>query len=146
MIEYETNAVFLHKQDYDELLDLLRRTRADFENHQKRAAEERRAARADAVRDFLRDFLPALDALGAAAAGGDPGLDLTYKEFLRVLALSGVARMETVGKPFDPNYHEAVGVVETAQVPEGAVAEELRAGWLSGPRVLRAALVKIAKR
>lgn len=140
-----TDACFIDRKDYDAVRDLVKRTQAEFENYQKRVAEERKTLRVDAVRDFLRDFLQAIDALDAAAKTGDEGVNLLYKEFVRVMGLSGVTRMETVGKPFDPNYHEAAGLVESANVPEGTVVEELRAGWTVGPRVLRAATVRIAK-
>ena len=139
-----------------EYLDLAKRTKADFINYQDRARREREDSRKYAVESFVADLLPALESLrhtmsslrsGAADAKAVlDGVALVEKEFLRVLAKSGIAPIEAVGKPFDPLYHEAVGFVPTADQPENTVVEEVRAGWKMYDRVLRPASVRIAQK
>jgi molecular chaperone GrpE len=133
----------------DEYLDMARRAKADFINYQDRVRRDRQEWTRQAVEDFLRDFLPALDSF-ALARFQDPKLleaiRLIDKEFLRVLAKNGVTPIETAGKTFDPLYHEALAVLETADKPDGAILDEARRGWTIDGRVIRAASVRIAKR
>ncbi len=132
----------------DEYLDLAKRAKADFINYQDRVRRERQEWRRQAVEDFLRDLLPALDGF-ALAKTGDPAileaLRLIERELLRVLAKNGVTPIETAGKMFDPLYHEAVMLEETAERPEGSIIEEVRRGWMMDGRVIRAASVRVAK-
>lgn len=132
----------------DEYLDLARRAKADFINYQDRVRRERQQWTRQAVEDFLRDFLPALDSF-ALARFEDPKLveavRLIEKEFLRVLAKNGIRPIEAEGKTFDPLYHEAVAVVETAEKPEGAIVDVARRGWTIDGHVIRAASVRVAK-
>ena len=132
----------------DEYLDLARRAKADFINYQDRVRRDRAEWTRQAVEDFLRDFLPALDSF-ALARFDDPKLleaiRLIEKEFLRVLAKNGVKPIETAGKTFDPLYHEAVAVLETTEKPDGAILDEARRGWTIDGRVIRAASVRVAK-
>lgn len=132
----------------DEYLDLAKRARADFLNYQERVRRERAEWTRQAVADFLADFLPAMDAF-ALARFEDPKLleavRLIEREFLRVLAKWGAVPVETAGRKFDPLYHEAVAVQETAERPEGTILEEVRRGWRMGDRVIRPASVRIAR-
>jgi len=132
----------------DEYLDLARRARADFINYQDRMRRERADWTRQAVEDFLRDFLPALDGL-CLASFEDPKLEeavrVIEKEFLRVLAKNGVTPIETAGKPFDPLYHEAVSVEEAPGKPDGSILGEVRRGWMVGGRVLRPASVRLSR-
>jgi len=132
----------------DEYLDLARRARADFINYQDRVRRDRQDWTRQAVGDFLRDFLPALDGF-AMARSEDPkfieAVRLIEKEFLRVLAKNGVVPVETAGKTFDPVYHEAVAVEEVPGKPEGTILEEVRRGWMVDGRVLRPASVRISR-
>ena len=132
----------------EEYLDMARRARADFDNYQKRVARDRQEWSRQAVERFVAEFLPALDGLAAARfedAQLTEAVRLIDREFLRVLAKSGIVPIEASGKPFDPAFHEAVGVVETSDHPDGAVVDEVRRGWMIDGRVLRASSVRIAK-
>lgn len=140
----------------EEYLDLAKRAKADFLNYQDRVKREREQTVRYAIESFVMDFLPALESLRHAlhslrGGAADPkavldGAQLMEREFLRVLAKNGITPIETAGKTFDPRFHEAVGFVETADIAENQVAEEVRAGWMLHDRVLRPASVRIAKK
>lgn len=125
----------------EEFLDLARRTKADFLNYQDRVKRDRQDWTRQALEGFIRELLPAMDGF-ALARFDDPklveALRVIEREFLRILAKSGVTPIEVAGKAFDPAYHEAVSVE-----PGGTVLEEVRRGWMIGDRVLRAASVRI---
>ncbi len=133
----------------EEYLDLARRARADFVNYQDRVRRERQEWGRQAVEQFVREFLSAMDAF-TLARFEDPKLveaiRVIEREFLRILGKFEIVPLETAGKAFDPLYHEAVAVEERADVPEGTILEEVRRGWMIGDRVLRPAAVRIAKR
>ena len=156
-----SNAVFLHRADLERLAqsarqaaefkEIAQRVQADFINYQDRVRREKEDWSRAAVGRFVREFLPALDSLADAirsAPAGAPadGLRILQKEFLRVLATQGVAPIEAVGRPFDPNLHEAIGTVERADAEPGTVVEELRGGWTIQGRLLRPATVRVAAR
>src|SRR5262245_30472028 len=105
------------EQKRDEYLDLVKQTRADFENYQKRAARDRETERRYAQAHLAGHPLPALDnlerAIAAATAAGDTGplaqgVTLVQTQLLDVLRRHGVTRIDAKGKPFDPNLHQAV--------------------------------------
>ncbi len=127
----------------EEYLELARRAKADFLNYQDRVRREKAEWTRSALDGFIRELLPALDGF-ALATFDDPklleALRLIEKEFVRVLAKHGITPIDTAGKPFDPNYHEALGVE-----PGGSLLQEVRRGWMIGDRVLRAASVRIVK-
>ena len=127
----------------EEYLDLARRAKADFLNYQDRVRRDKQDWTRQAVEGFIRELLGALDGF-AMAKFEDPKLleaiRILEKEFLRVLAKSGVVPIETAGTAFDPAFHEAVAVD-----PGGTLLEEVRRGWMIGDRVLRAASVRIVK-
>ena len=126
-----------------EYLDLARRAKADFINYQDRVKRDRQLWRKEALEGFMLDLLPALDGLSLAKFE-DPklveALRLVEKEFVRVLAKSGVTPIDTAGKPFDPQFHDAVAVDSG-----GTTLEEVRRGWMIDGYVLRAASVRIVK-
>lgn len=132
----------------EEYLELARRQKADFLNYQERVRREREDWKRQALDDFVRDFLPALDAF-TWARFEEPtlmeSLRLVEREFHRVLAKHGIVPVETEGQLFDPARHEAVIVEESPDVPDGRVLEELRRGWRMGSRVLRAASVRVSR-
>jgi molecular chaperone GrpE len=131
----------------DEYLDLARRQKAEFINYQERTRREREDWKRQALDDFVRDFLPALDAF-TWARFEEPtlmeSLRLVEREFLRVLSKNGITPIEA-GPVFDPALHEAVDVEERTDVPPGQILEEVRRGWKLGSVVLRPASVRIAK-
>ena len=123
---------------------------ADFENFRRRIAREQEGAREEGRRDTLLRLLPALDTLERALATGSKdmafyeGVAATHRLFLTALRDLGVEPIESEGRRFDPNVHEAVGTVATEGVEPGTVAHEVRRGWRLGDELLRAAQVVVA--
>src|SRR5687768_15220978 len=115
----------------DEYLDLARRQKAELLNYQERVRREREDWKRQALEDFVRDFLPALDAF-TWARFEEPtlmeSLRLVEREFHRVLAKHGIVPVETEGQAFDPARHEAVAVEERVDIPAGMILEEVRRG------------------
>ena len=132
----------------DEYLDLLRRTKADFINFQDRVRREREEWSKEGLRDFIRDFLPALDSF-TWARFEEPtlmeSLHLVEREFLKKLAHHHIFPIATAGKMFDPAFHEVVAVDERSDKPPGTILEQVRRGWMIGDHVLRPAGVRVAK-
>lgn len=137
-----------------EYLDGWQRSRADFTNYKKRVERENADLSATIAATVLTRILPVLDdfdlAMKNAPADGDgakwaSGLALVHKKFNSVLENEGIKRIEAEGQPFDPNVHEAVVHEESADHESGHVIEILRQGYKIGDRVLRPALVKVAK-
>lgn len=139
------------EQEKKDLHDRLLRTAADFENYKKRAKKEMDDAANRGREQLLKELLPALDNLTRAlqhAPAGDPlavGVQQTEKLLLQALEKFGVTRFESVGKPFDPSVHDAIQQVETSEMPAGTVAQEFAPGYLLGQRLLRPAMVAVAK-
>jgi molecular chaperone GrpE len=136
----------------DEYLDQLQRSRAEFANYQKRAKSQAEADRVYAVGGLARDLLDGLDnleratdALRASGASGiTEGLDMVHKQLLATLAKHGVEPIPALGKPFDPNQHEAVLQQPDAEHPEGTVVAELSRGYRIHERVLRPSKVAVS--
>ncbi len=137
-----------------EYLDGWQRARADFANYKKRVERDQAEARQNAAAEVLARVLPALDdfelALKNAPVNGDgakwaAGVALVHRKLSAILENEGIKRIEAEGQPFDPNLHEAVVHEESADHPEGHVTAVLRQGYKLGDRVLRPALVKVAK-
>jgi molecular chaperone GrpE len=143
------------QQERDELYDRLLRMTADFDNYRKRTERERRELSDAVAADIVRDVLPAVDDLEralAAPAGDDSapayrrGVELIHRRLLDALRVRGVEPLDVIGKPFDPNWHEAVGHDPASDDRrEGDVTAELRRGYRIGQRLLRPAQVKVAK-
>src|SRR5689334_4663141 len=130
------------------------RTAADLDNMKKRAARDRAEAIRFANESFLRDLLPVVDnlerAVEAARGGGNgkplvEGVELVLKSLLDVLERHGVTRVEATGARFDPTHHEAVAHVESAAHEPNAVMAEHQRGYRLNDRLLRPALVTVAK-
>ncbi len=139
----------------DEYLDLLKRSRADFANYQKRVEAERRRWGALAQRDLLARLLVASDQcrLAARKAETDTSAEslrdaicLVWSEVEKFLEVSGARVIPTVGESFNPDKHEAVSVAEREDVPDSTVVEEVRPGYEFDDLVLRAAQVVVSKR
>lgn len=132
----------------DEYLELCKRLRADLLNYQDRVRREKECWSRQALDDFFRDFIPAMD-IFTWARFEEPtlmeSLRLMEREFLRVLAKQSVVPIETQGKTFDPAYHEAIGFEEREDGVDGAIIEEVRRGWILEGHVLRAASVRIVR-
>jgi molecular chaperone GrpE len=141
------------REERDSLFDRLARLQAEFDNYRKRVAKENADFRDYAVADAARALLPAIDNLSlalknAAASPGDfrKGVELIYKQLQDALAKLNVQRVPAQGEPFDPRVHEAIEVVESDAVPDHHVLEELQPGYRVKDRLLRPAMVKVAKK
>jgi len=138
------------KAERDQLLDRLARQQAEFENARKRAAREQRDFKDYAVAEAVQTLLPVLDsferALKTAPAGEfRNGVELIYKQLADTLGRLGVRPIAAQGEPFDPRHHEAVEVVESTAVADHHVLEELQRGYMLKERLLRPAMVRVAK-
>jgi molecular chaperone GrpE len=140
----------------DENWDRLLRQTADFENFKKRAARERQDAVKYAHEALLTKLLPVLDnfEMALAAAQNAPaegvkslqaGVTMIQQQLRATLTDAGLEEIEALGKPFDPHVHEAVSQLESADVPEGQVLQQLRRGYKLRDRLLRPASVIVAK-
>jgi molecular chaperone GrpE len=138
-----------------ETFDRLLRATADLDNFRKRARRDVDDARIEATKKVLSEMLPVVDNLERALAHADgadaaaasiiDGVKLVLRQFVQAFERFEVVPFESIGQPFDPNVHEAVGQIETADHPPGAVAQELQRGYRIGDRLLRAAMVVVAK-
>jgi molecular chaperone GrpE len=139
------------RAERDSLLDRLARTQAEFDNARKRAVKEQQEFRDYAVADAVKSLLPALDSLERAlqvksdAVELRGGVELIHKQLLAALAKLSVNPIASKGQPFDPRYHEAIEMVETSDAPDHQVIEELQRGYRFKDRLLRPAMVKVAK-
>lgn len=131
--------------------DQYARTLADFDNYRKRVARDREELAQFAAKDILKDILPTVDnlalALGKAENKEDPfvqGVKLAYDGFLKALADHGATPIDSVGEPFDANYHEALAQLPSPDVAEGVVMNEVKRGWLLHGKLLRAAQVVVS--
>ena len=132
---------------------------AEFENYRKMAARERQEDVKRSVEDLIVSLLPTLDNLETAlkhagerhknkktSGGLIEGVEMTLREFKRVLEKAGLKAIEALGRPFDPQFHHAISQVERGDVPGMTVVEELRAGYVHNGKVLRASLVVVSER
>jgi molecular chaperone GrpE len=139
------------KVERDALLDRLARLQAEFDNARKRAVREQQEFREFAAADVVKAFLPTLDSFERALkAGGDTtefrnGIELIYRQFQDALQKIGVQPIVALGQPFDPRVHEAIEMVDTTDVPDHHVMDELQRGYKYKERLLRPAMVRVAR-
>jgi molecular chaperone GrpE len=141
------------RHERDALHDRLLRQAAEFDNFRKRGERERREMVEYAAARLLQELLPIVDdferALQAdAGSGADAyrqGLEIIHRQLMDLLRNRGVTPIETVGADFDPHIHQAVDYEEAPDRREGEVVAEFRRGYRLGDRLLRPALVKVAK-
>ncbi len=139
------------KAERDALLDRLARQQAEFDNARKRAMREQQEFRDFAAADVIKNILPVLDSFERALkAGGGPsdfrsGIELIYRQLQDALQKAGAQPVEAVGQPFDPRFHEAIEMVDTSEVPDHQVLEELQRGYKYKDRLLRPAMVRVAR-
>jgi molecular chaperone GrpE len=139
------------RAERDGLLDRLARAQAEFENARRRASKEQQDFRDFAMADTIKSLLPVLDSFERAlqmkshSADFRSGIELIYKQLQDVLAKQGVRAIAAQGDPFDPRLHEAIEMVETAEAADHEVLEELQRGYKYKERLLRPAMVKVAK-
>ncbi len=136
------------------LKDMWMRTAADFDNFRKRSRREVEDAKKGGKEDLLREVLPVFDnlerALQSAARATDvaavsQGLSMVLKQLEGTLSKVGISKVATIGSAFDPGVHEAIQQVETDEHPAGTVMAEIQPGYVQGERLIRAAMVVVAK-
>jgi molecular chaperone GrpE len=140
------------KAERDALLDRLARLQAEFDNARKRAVREQQDFREFAAADVIKNFLPTLDSFERALKSASPdstdfrnGIELIYRQFQDALQKIGVQPIPAVGQPFDPRVHEAVEMVDSTEVPDHHVLDELQRGYKYKDRLLRPAMVRVAR-
>ena len=138
------------KAEIEEKDDRYKRIMAEFENYKKRSAKERESLYDSIISEIVSSFLPVLDNLEKAAKAETKdeeykkGVELMLQQFKDVLASKGVKEIETVGKTFDPELHEAVSSVVDENLGEKEIKEEFRKGYMIGNRVIRHSMVIVA--
>lgn len=145
------------QKDRDETYDRLLRVTAEFDNYRKRTERERRDLSDYITMDVLRDVLPVVDDLERAMTAAGPvdshpelavyhqGITLIHRQLLDALRRRGVEPVDVVGQPFDPEWHEAVASEPAEGVADGVILAELRRGYRIHGKLLRAAMVKVAR-
>ncbi len=130
------------------------RTAADFDNFRKRVRRELEDTRKSGREELLKELLPVFDnlerAVQSAQRATDPkavadGLAMVLRQFVDTLGRTGIQKVPTIGKEFDPGVHEAIQQVETDEHPVGTIVAEVQPGYVQGDRLVRAAMVVVAK-
>lgn len=142
------------QKELEEALQRYLRLAADFDNFRRRTRQELDDVRKTAAERLIGELLPVLDNFERALASARSlfpdsvvtGIDMIYRQLWHVLEQSGAQPMDAAGQTFDPTRHEAFEQVETDDFPEGTVIEEVQKGYLLNGKVLRPALVRVAKR
>ena len=139
------------REETKQLRDQLVRKQAEFENFRKRTEKEKQDGLQYALFTAMKELLPVLDgferALASQGTGGDfrKGVELIHQQFASALQKLGVKPVESKGHPFDPHLHEAVATVVTNEVPEHQIVDEMQRGYFLKDRLLRPAMVRVAK-
>lgn len=129
------------------------RTTADFDNFRKRTRKELEDNRKAGKEELLKDLLPVFDNLERAAQSAlraqdvkavAQGLEMVLRQFVDTLVRTGITKVPSVGHPFDPQVHEAIQQAESDE-PQGTVIAEVQPGYVQGERLVRAAMVVVAK-
>jgi molecular chaperone GrpE len=139
------------KAELDHVRDIYLRKLAEFDNFRKRVEREREEVRLAGVEEMIRDLLPVLDNFERALQHAEDdsgaflqGIEMIAKQLWDTLERRGVAEVNPVGQPFDPELHEAVQRVEDGQHPSGTVAWVMLKGYTMGDRLIRPAMVGVA--
>jgi molecular chaperone GrpE len=140
------------KAERDALLDRLARLQAEFENARKRVVREQQEYREYAVADTVKALLPILDSFDRALQGTNlegpefrAGIELINKQLHDALVKLGVRPIPAKGEPFDPHLHQAIEMVDTDEVEDHHVLEELQKGYKFKDRLLRPSMVRVAR-
>lgn len=149
----DTNATDALQKERDELYDRLLRKTAEFDNFRKRVERDRKEMIDWAAADVLGELLSIVDDFDRALAAEAPpeaqtfkaGLELIQRQLAELLKKRGVTTVEALGADFDPHVHQAVAYEEVAGAREGEVVGVMAKGYKLGDRLLRPALVKVAK-
>lgn len=148
------NQLLEKTEELHALNDKYLRLAAEFDNYKRRVQRDQRDTIRFANEKLFKDLLPTLDNLERALQSGREqarieglleGVDLTYKHFLDTLQKMGIKQVTSVGETFDPAQHQAVGQVESTTAPENVVVDEYQKGYFLHDRILRPAMVTVAK-
>ncbi|MDI6891706.1 MAG: nucleotide exchange factor GrpE [Actinomycetota bacterium] len=141
------------EEELADCVDTLKRLQAEFENYKKRIIREQSQFLEFASQNLIGELLPVLDNFERALAAGEcnrddflKGIELVCAQFKKVLEKEGLQAIDPLGKHFDPHEHEAMMQVESDEHEEGTVAEVLQKGYLLKGRVIRPAIVKVARK
>jgi molecular chaperone GrpE len=136
----------------DEYKDGWQRSVADFQNYRKRVEAERAEMYQSAAGNIIKRYLPILDDLERALQQARPeglawadGIELIYRKLQSILESEGIKRIEAEGQMFDPNFHEAIGEEHADGAQSGQVVAVVRNGYMLGDKVLRPAMVRVAR-
>ena len=138
------------KKEIEEKDDRLKRLMAEFDNFKKRSSKEREGLYNSLVSDIFTSLLPVIDNLEKAVkvetkdSNYKQGVEMVLKQFKDVLTANGVKEIDTIGKTFDPELHEAVGSVVDENLGEKEIKEEYRKGYIIDGKVIRHSLVVVA--
>ena len=150
----EQDPLEVAKAEQAKLKDQLLRTLADFDNFRKRSRRELADAERRGRDDMLKEMLPVFDNLDRASVHAETatdvkaladGIGLVMRQFGDTLTKMGIERVPAVGQPFDPSVHEAVQQMETSDFEPGTIAAEVQAGYKNSEKLIRPALVVVAK-
>ena len=140
------------KAERDSLVDRLARLQAEFENARKRATREQQEFREYALADAVKELLPTLDSFERALQTSArektefrSGVELIYKQLQDALAKLGLRAVPAKDEPFDPRWHQAIEMVDTTDAPDHQVIDELQPGYKLKDRLLRPAMVRVAR-
>lgn len=142
------------KAEAQRFKDQWMRSAADFDNFRKRTRKELEDTRKAGREELLKDLLPVFDNLERAMTSAEratevkpvsDGLKMVLRQFTDTLGRSGITKVPTIGSQFDPGVHEAIQQVETDEHQPGTVVAEVQPGYLQGDRLVRAAMVVVAK-
>ncbi len=134
--------------------DRFLRLQADFDNFRKRTAKEKSELAAVIEQAFLKDLLPLLDNLSRASEAAEnaenadvetlrKGIEMIKQETVAVMGKHGLEPIDTQDKPFDPNYHQAVGTIKDETKQDGIIAAEFQRGYIARGRVIRPSMVQV---
>lgn len=141
------------KAERDSYLDMARRERADFDNYRKRVERDMKQMKKESLSSFLKEFFGPLDDMDRVLQESEKnqsfeslatGVRIMEENFWRVLAKAGVKKIDAQGKPFDPNLHEAMAAVPSADAPPNTVLEVFENGYKLDDHVLRPARVVVS--
>ena len=140
------------RKERDSLHDRLLRQAAEFDNYRKRVERERKDSAQMAAIDFVQELLPVIDdferALQTQAPGAESyrqGLEIIHRALMEMLRKRGVTPIDAVGTEFDPQVHQAVAYEEAPDRRDGEVMEQFTRGYRLGDKLVRPAMVKVAK-
>lgn len=137
-------------KELEEMTDRYKRLFAEFENYKKRNMKEKESLRNMLVSDIMMSILPIIDNLEKAISTGtkdtayEEGIKMVLKQLKDTLTYHGVKEIETIGKTFDPELHEAVSHVTDEKLGPNTIKEEFRKGYIIGTKVIRHSMVIVA--